>query len=143
MNRGFTLLELLMVIAIVIGMAILTVPIGVQFFRAQIIDETTSNVLETLRRAHNQSMFQKNDSAFGVKLLSETYVLFQGDSYALRIQSEDENFDLPNNVVVSGIGEVVFVKLAGIPSATGTISITFGNDNQDISINSQGKIERQ
>ena len=136
------MLELLLVIATAILVAALTIPVGIRFFQTQTLDETTAGILETLRRAQTQAMFQKNDSAFGVKFLSDSYVLFQGSSYE-EIPSEDESFSLPSGITTTGIDEVVFAKLTGIPNPSGTLTITSGNDSQALNINSQGKIERQ
>jgi len=136
------MLELLLVIAAAILIAALTIPVGIRFFQTQTLDETTNGILETLRRAQSQAMFQKNDKAFGVKFLSDSYILFQGSLYG-EFPSEDENFSLPSGITTSGINEVVFSKLTGIPNSSGTLTITSGNDSQALNINTQGKIERQ
>ena len=141
-SSGFTMIEILLVIAGVILIAALTIPVGIRFFQTQTLDETMAGILETLRRAQNQAIFQKNDRAFGVKFLSDSYVLFQGTSYE-EFPSEDESFSLPSGTTTSGINEVVFSKLTGIPNTTGTLTITSGNDSQVININEQGKIEKE
>ncbi|PCI19705.1 hypothetical protein COB64_03265 [Candidatus Wolfebacteria bacterium] len=141
--KGFTILELLLVIGAVIIISALTIPIGVRFYQTQILNETTSDILGTLRRSQNQAAFQKNNSAFGVKILSDSYVLFQGNSYVGRTVTEDESFSLSGGITISGIDEVVFNKLTGISSTTGTITVTSGSDSQILNINAQGKIERQ
>ena len=141
--RGFTLLELLLVIGAATLIAVFTIPVGIRFFQTQILDEATSGMLTNLRRAHSKAIFQKNDSAFGVKFLSGSYVLFQGGSYVLRTQSEDESFTLGGGISTSGIDEVIFAKLTGIPNTTGTLTITSGSDSQSLNINAQGKVERQ
>lgn len=141
MNQGFTLLELLLVIAGAILIAALTVPVGIRFFQTQSLDEATSSIFGTLRRAQNQAMFQKNDSAFGVKFLSDSYVLFQGNSYG-EVPSENESFSLPSGISTSGIDEIVFAKLTGLPNITAILTIISNNDNQIITVNSQGAIAR-
>lgn len=141
--KGFTFLELAIVIGGAMVIAALTLPVGIRFFQTQTLDEAASDILATLRRAQSQALFQKNDDAFGVKFLSGSYVLFQGGSYEARIQSEDENFDLSGFTTTAGIDEIVFAKLTGIPNGTGTLTVTSGNDNQRIIINAQGNIERQ
>lgn len=142
MNKGFTLLELLIVIALVIILVALTFPIGLNFYGNQAMDETSSNIISALRKAQSQSIFQNNDSSFGVKFLSDSYVLFQGGSYGGRIQSEDEIFSLPKGVSVSGADEIVFSKLSGI-TAPRVLVISSRSYNQGISVNDYGKIERQ
>jgi len=140
---GFTFIELLLVFFVVIFIAALTIPVGVNFYRSQTLSETTSDVLGAARRAQAQAMFQKNDSDFGVKFLSDSYVLFQGSSYATRVQSEDEIFFLPTGITAGGIDEVVFRKLAGTASLTGVLAVSSGGSSQGIAINREGKVERQ
>jgi len=135
--------ELIVVIGAAILIAAFTMPVGFRFFQTQRLDETTSDILVTLRRANNQAISQKNDSGFGVKFLPGSYVLFQGDSYALRVVSYDEDFDLPVGISVIGIDEVNFSKLNGTPSFTGVFSVHSGNDSQNVSINKYGKIEAE
>ncbi|MEK9183662.1 MAG: prepilin-type N-terminal cleavage/methylation domain-containing protein [Patescibacteria group bacterium] len=143
MPRGFTLLELMLVMALLAASVLLTAPLGIDFLQAQKLDETASEIISELRRAHSQSVFQKNDSAFGVKFLSSSYVLFQGNSYDNRIQNNDERFILPTFMVVNGINEVVFSKLTGRPSVTGVISVVLRNKNKNIIINEGGVVEKQ
>ena len=140
--KGFSLVELLIVIGGTIIIVALTLPVGVNFYRSQIVAETRDDILLTIRKAQFQAGQQKNDSSFGVKFFPDSYVLFQGSSYGARITSEDENFSLANGVSVSGIDELVFAKTSGLPDTIGTINITFGSDTYKINVNSQGKIER-
>lgn len=141
--KGFTLIELLLVIGVAMSIAALTIPVGVRFVQTQALDETTSDILGTLRRSQHLAAFQKNDSAFGVKFLSGSYVLFQGSSYTSRVASEDESFTLPGGIITSGIDEVVFAKLTGIPSSTGMLTIASSFNSQALDIHAQGNIERQ
>ena len=138
---GFTLIEFLIVGATIILLSGLFLPVGFGFFQTQSVDEARENVVSVLRRAQNQALLQKNDSPFGVKFMSNSYVLFQGDSYLARQPSEDEIFLIPSGVSMSGLGEVVFSKFIGGPSAVGIISTASGSYSKDIDINSQGKIE--
>lgn len=135
-------MELLIVLCLAVILVVLTFPIGLNFYRNQELDETSSNVISVLRKAQSQSAFQKNDSSFGVKFLPGSYVLFQGDSYAARIQGEDEIFSLPLGISASGADEIVFAKLSGT-AAPSAITISSGSRNQAININEYGKIERQ
>lgn len=141
MKPGFTMFEVLLVIAAVVIITAFTIPTGINFMNSQTLDETRVEIIAGLRRAQSQSVFQKNDSDFGVKFLSDSYVLFQGSSYSGRTQSEDEVFDLTPGIAVSGVDEVVFSKLFGIPNNTGTTTIFFVGENRYININNAGKIE--
>jgi len=143
MKKGFTLIELLLVIGIVVTLSVLTVPIGIRFYQSQILEDTSENILITLRRAHMQAVSQKNDSSFGVKFYPDSYILFQGDSYDLRDQSEDEIFNLTSGVSIDGSDEISFSKLEGLSGSNVNLSVSLYNKSQNINVNEQGKVEKQ
>ena len=138
---GFTLIEFLIVGATIILLSGFFLPIGFGFYQTQNVDEARENTVTLLRRVQSQALFQKNDSPFGVKFFSDSYLLFQGSSYASREQSEDEVFIIPSGVTISGPGEVVFSKFTGFPNVVGVISVISGGYIKNIDINSQGKVE--
>lgn len=126
--RGFTLAEILIVVAIIGFLLIFTLPWGIGFYRTQQLDATTDQIVQALRRAQLNAMSIDNDSAWGV--------YFETGQYRL----EDEVFDLPNDFSISGTNQVIFSKLEGLPSYIGDISITNGQDTKTININSVGTI---
>lgn len=134
-------MEFLIVGATIILLSGLFLPMGFGFFRTQNVDEAREDVITILRRAQSQALFQKNDSSFGAKFLADSYILFQGNSYAARQQSEDEVFIIPPGITISGLGEVVFRKFTGIPDVTGVVNIASGSYTKNIDINNQGKVE--
>lgn len=142
LRAGFTLIELLITIAIASTIATMTLPVGIRFYQIQTLDEAVIDIVSALRRAYAHAVFQKNDSAFGVKFLSGSYTLFQGSSYAMRIVDEDENVNLSIGLTTSGIDEIVFSKLAGTTSDA-VLTVSLGNNNKSIEINAKGKAERQ
>ncbi|MFH1292333.1 MAG: hypothetical protein ABIH87_04025 [bacterium] len=144
--RGFTLIELLVVVGISIVLAIVATPIygGLQV-RAQ-LNETSAQLSQTLRTAQQRSLSGYGNSAHGVKLQSQGYILFQGDSYALRQSAYDRGIDLAESLslllsLTGGVDEVVFSLSSGLPSATGTINLIHSVDgNRQISINDLGMV---
>ncbi|MFC1802142.1 Tfp pilus assembly protein FimT/FimU [Patescibacteria group bacterium] len=140
-KRGFTLLELMIVISIIIVVGAFTIPVGIKFFQSQALEDTTDSIVETLRRARNQAVFQKNDSSFGVKFASTSFTLFQGDTYTSRDTQEDEVFDLVSGVNTNGIDEIVFSRIFGTTTAD-TLDITLDDNSRSIDINIQGKVEK-
>ena len=136
-------MELVLVIGATIVIAALTLPMGMNFLNIQMLDEAAGGILETLRRANSQAVSQKNDSDFGVKFLADSYVLFQGGSYATRAISEDEDFVLSDWITVSGTDEIIFTKLTGVPDVAGVLTVSAGGKDRVIEINSQGRISWQ
>jgi len=140
--KGFTLIELMLVTALMLALGSFLFPVSASYLQTQVLEDTVNDLTAVLRRAQIQASLEKDDSAFGVKILSDEYVLFSGDSYATRSTDEDETFALSSTLSMSGITEVVFAKLSGIPNTTGSITLSLGETSQDITINAYGKIER-
>ncbi|MBP9821744.1 MAG: hypothetical protein KBC98_02590 [Candidatus Pacebacteria bacterium] len=139
--KGFTLIEISLVMAFTTLILIFTVPATLRFIGSQNLSETASALVSSLRQAHNQAVFQKNDSSFGVKFLPTSYIVFQGSSYASRTTSQDITIPLSGDITLSGISEIVFTKRTGLPSTTGTILIQSSSKSLSVSINQQGIIE--
>lgn len=140
-NKGFTLIEILIVVAIGVFLVILTLPLGINFYRTQQLDSAAGETVQALRRAQLNAMSVKDDSAFGVYFGSGQtgqYVLFRGNSYSVR--TDEEVFDIVDDIVFGGISEVVFSRLDGIPDAVGNITLTLGADTKTVNINTAGRI---
>jgi prepilin-type N-terminal cleavage/methylation domain-containing protein len=113
---GFTLIEILIVISLISTLTFFFVSIGLNFYRSQQLENQAQTILQILRRAQVKTMSVELDSSFGVYLTNDNYTLFKGDSYLNnRDPQYDEVFDLPEIINVSGLNEVVFLKMEGIP----------------------------
>jgi prepilin-type N-terminal cleavage/methylation domain-containing protein len=141
--KGFTLLEILLVIGIISILLILVVPISLDFYKNQEIETQTQFLIQTLRRAQLEAVSGELDSPFGVSISSQNYTLFKGNSYMGRDTRYDEIFDLPEIIQPSGISEVVFSKLEGKPSVTGNIILSNNSNTKIININLLGRINLQ
>jgi len=149
---GFTLVELLMVIAISLILAVVAVPIYGSLQVKSQINESTSLLIQNLRISKEKSMARFSDSAHGIKFFSDSYVAYQGNSYSTRTASYDRNFDLGGEVELqwslSGSGqsdEVNFSKGLGNPDMVGTIEVasqTIGS-SKTIEINEIGTVQSQ
>jgi len=116
--KGFTLIEVLITIFIIFILASFIVSVSLSFYKSQQLEVYTEGILQTLRRAQAKATSGEFDSSFGVYFTNENYTLFKGDSYSTRDAQYDEVFDLPQIITVSGLSEIVFLKLTGIPQET-------------------------
>lgn len=139
-KKGFTLVELVLVIGILALLIVVSLPLAINFYKTRQFDVHENGIVQALRRAQLKAMSVEEDCAFGVHITSDQYVLFRGNSYAMRDSAFDEVFDLPGNLQVSGISEIVFSKLRGIPFSTGAITLTIDNQSEAININEMGRI---
>lgn len=142
--NGFTLPELLLVIVISTVIFAFAIPVSLNFYRHQLVDDTSRLLVESLRRARSSAIAGRADSAFGVRVFSasNTLVLFQGESYAGRNSAEDEVIDFPRPIAITGSStEVTFSKIYGTSTINETWSVSFDAISSNISINSQGLVE--
>ena len=140
--RGFTFIELMLVIALVAILGVFIVPVGLSFYQSQLLGETSDGLVSALRHAQRFALTSTHDNAFGVFITADTYTIFEGSAYASRIVSEDVVFSIASTVTVSGLQEIVFSEMSGTPSAIGSVIISSGNKVSQIDVLASGNIER-
>ena len=146
-KKGVTLIELLIVVALIIIFSTLTLPVGFNFYRESTLKDQARNLENSLRRAQAMAITGRGESNAGVKIEEGQYTVFEGESYEERRKEADITIPFPIALSATGADEIVFQKLTGLPiipeeQSSTTITLTFGTNSQEININSQGKIER-
>jgi prepilin-type N-terminal cleavage/methylation domain-containing protein len=145
MKKGFTLIELMIVVALIFMFSGLTLPVGFNFYQESTLKDQARNLENSLRKAQAMAMTGRGESSAGVKIEERQYIIFEGESYEK--SREDMTIPLPIALSITGPKEIVFQKSTGLPilpeeESSTTITLTFGANSQKININSQGKIER-
>lgn len=141
-DKGFTLLEVMIsvgILALVAGSAMMFM--GNFLSQSNLRSEHTL-VLSLVKQARTLSLANRNRKAHGVKILSSTYVLFEGWSYAGRDASLDLSYNRDTSVMITGPSEIIFYTLSG---RSGTTALTFGHASTTttyaININTEGSID--
>ena len=150
MKSGFTLLELLLTVAIISIIGIMSTGFYSRFFLQNAVSNTADQLTADFRKAQMYSMTGKynlTNTTWGVRYDSNTITLFLGSSYATRNTAFDEKFTVHPSVTVNGFTEIVFAKTTGLPtggdpSNTPTIVISGGNTSKTITLNAQGVASR-
>ncbi|MBI3290827.1 prepilin-type N-terminal cleavage/methylation domain-containing protein [Candidatus Falkowbacteria bacterium] len=144
--RGFTLLELLIVIAILSIIGALSIPF-IQIFQTSTDLYTHAySISKTLQRAQQQALAGKNSSSWGVFFddPSKRLIMFSGENFASRDQTYDLAINYPPSFVLStDFGdEVYFAVYSGLPSVGGTITVANSNNqSQTVSVGDFGLIQ--
>ncbi|MBI4993586.1 prepilin-type N-terminal cleavage/methylation domain-containing protein [Candidatus Wolfebacteria bacterium] len=138
--KGLTMIEIIVAMAILSVIAGLGFWVSLEFYKTYNLDSEFNILTSALRKVRNLSMTNFNESAHGIYIEPNRYVIFQGSSYVARNQSFDEIYE-PLSVNFSGIGEAVFSQLSGDSSASGTIKINYETKNRQVFINYDGKID--
>lgn len=138
--KGFTLLEMLLSVAVIATLAGLSLPVFRTMLTKNDLDIAAVTTAQTLRRAQVLSQAVDGDTSWGVKVQSGSIVVFKGASYATRDTTFDEIFDVPTTISISGATEIVFAKFTGFTQTTGTIFLSTEGDSRSISINEKGTL---
>lgn len=149
--KGFTLIEI--IISVVLGVILVAAaaPLFVKLQASAQLNESTTQLIQTLRTARGRSIARVNNSRHGVYMLqsaeNDAYVLYQGSSYNTRDANYDRTITLDPiiNLTTTLIGnDINFVLGSGAPDQTGTITLSHETQGTStIGINSVGKIEEQ
>ncbi|MDP4010549.1 MAG: prepilin-type N-terminal cleavage/methylation domain-containing protein, partial [Candidatus Spechtbacteria bacterium] len=137
-NRGFTLLELTIVVSIVT--VILAVSTGIYFSLRQgnVLDVEAQRIASALRLAHNRTLASKGLDSHGVHFdaAGNNFILFQGGTFD-PLDPDNEQNELGDtaeflNIQLEGAGvDVVYDRLAGTTSSFGFLEISNINDPAD------------
>lgn len=136
---GFSLIELLLVIAIIGIIALATTPFLSSFVRRTTATTTADIVTSTLRKAYLYTVSSKNGDNWSACYTSNVIRLFRGGSCASPTNFED--YVVPTSVTVSGFSSVTFQAPRGEPSTTLSITVSNNLESKTITLNEVGMID--
>lgn len=124
LDTGFSLIELLIIIAIMVIVGTIAMPKLINFQRGQSLKNTTENIIGLLNRAKSNSNSSLNSENYGVHFESDYMVYFVGDTYSSQ-SSNNERVDFESGItLLSGNGSnIVFPRLTGDVFGYGTITL--------------------
>ena len=142
-RSGFTLIELILVLAIMLTISVMALAFYSRFLLQNAVSNSSDQLAGSLRKAQIYSMVGKQNSAWSVNFSSSTITVYKGTAFATRDASFDEKFSVNSNVSVSGITDINFTRLTGVPApSTSSITISSGTNSDIINVNSQGVVSR-
>jgi len=136
--EGFTLLETVFGIAIIIMIFSVLTMAFLSFRSSSQLSETHSQIVSILRDARSRTMASVGNTAYGVHFEESKAVLFQGGIYDA-LSPTNETYLLPASLIISSISlggpqDVVFQRLNGFASASGTVTVSLRSDSLKASI---------
>lgn len=143
-QEGFTLIELILVISLMLILGTLGTAFGARFLTQNGVSNATDQLIGDLRQAQIYAMIGKQNSNWGVNFASNTITLYKGATFASRTSAFDATFSVNANISISGFSDDNFTRVTGLPGFTTpqTITISGTGETKTITINSQGVATR-
>jgi len=140
-NRGFTLIEILVVIGIFAIIFSFSLFVSFDFYRSYALRTEKNAIISILQKARSQSLNNIDQAKHGVHFSANPlqYVIFEGNAYN-PIDTNNVIVNPSYGVSVAGTPfDVQFEQLSGA-SADKTITVSDGIKSYDVTINSEGRI---
>jgi len=139
--KGFTLIESVIVIAIIGMLALVSMNNIIEFQRSATVSSAAQELASTLRVARQNSMSGlvktgETDTYYGVSLSGNTYELLR---YPSADMLEQHTID-PQVAVPTGSFVMTFARITGLPSGNAPITLTHGTNVRTITVNANGLI---
>ncbi|MDD4988825.1 MAG: prepilin-type N-terminal cleavage/methylation domain-containing protein [Candidatus Pacebacteria bacterium] len=143
-QKGFTLVEILVVVGlfgIILG---LSLPVGVDFYRSYLFRSEKSMLVSVLQKARSEAMNNIDETTHGVHIDDKGYTIFRGEFF--NEGSISNEFIAKNpSIAVSTSTDIIFEQLTGDPvppfgGGEATTTITDGIHTEVITINNEGRI---
>lgn len=150
-QKGFTLMEIVVVVAISTLLLGISLSAFTGVVNRQTIEKDTENVYAMLQKARNLAIDGVDGSQYGVRFASTTITLFKGTGYSAtnptnQVTSLGAKTEVSWINLTSGTSTIYFSKINGKPSATGTIEIILKSNStikEVITIHGSGLSEVQ
>jgi len=137
-SRGVTLIELLLVIAIIALLGATTIPVGSGFLIRNNFHNSTNELISSLRIAQINSLSGKENRQWGVEISSSAIKM-----YAVGDTAFDQTYDIPGGVSIT-TDTIIFDQLTGNSDATANLTVSnSGGDSRSITVNQLGVVNVQ
>ncbi len=133
-TSGFTVIELITSIGLLLLIAAITTPIVANMYASQQNQAVTEEIISTLRRAQFNATLNKDDTRHGVRFTNGNFILFSG--YFDVNNPSNQIFDLSINEVSLNPApedyDVIFARFTGFLSEdVDQIEITVSGGNRE------------
>ena len=139
--RGFTLIEILIVIALIGFIISLGNVVNIDFYSREVRLSEQATLISILQKARSDAMNNIHTTSHGVHIDNDTYTFFEGTNYNSN-ESTNQAIKRNPNITISGLENIVFEQLSGNTENTGTIILEDTNNIEKfINIKANGLID--
>jgi len=149
--KGVTLIELLMIIAILVILSTFAIPTISNFQKESDLNDNTREIINNLELARSRTLASEEESKWGIYFTTSTtphhYSLFKGESFATGCLSQifklSETIEF-SEINFNGGNEIIFERVTGETYQPGMVSLrvkTDPNKSRTIYVEPSGKVE--
>lgn len=147
-KKGIALIELLITLSVIGILLLIALPQFSKMRENQVLRSATIDTLAALNKARSQTLASVNSSEYGVHFQSDRVIIFKGKVFSSNA-SDNEEIPIASPVNISDVtlggvsgtsGEIYFDRLSGVPSATGTATLSSSSLSKIITISATGAV---
>lgn len=147
-KKGMSVIELLVVLAVLGILVAIVSPKFSQIRDNAVLKTAVNDVLSSVNKAKGSTLASLNSSEYGVRFQSDKVIIFKGKVFSsLGVGNETISITPPatiTNITFGGVsgtsGDIYFNRLLGVPSTTGTITISTSSFSKIITIYATGVV---
>lgn len=145
MRRGITIIEILIVIAVLGIIFSIIIPQFSKMRENQALKNGAQDILSSVNKARSQTLASLNSSEYGVHFQSDKVIIFKGAVFSGG-DANNETIDIITPAIISNIAlagggnEIYFNRLSGAPSTTGAVTISTSSYSKIITIYATGAV---
>jgi prepilin-type N-terminal cleavage/methylation domain-containing protein len=149
-ERGVSLIEIMLVIAIIVVLSAITLPIQNSVLTSNYLTDGTSNIQSALRTASLQARLSSQGLGAGVWIgKTESgepdVVFYRGDNYLSRNVEFDKSVDVAGSLIVTATpaNDIIFQKNTGAVNHDTIIKIKSVSGERILKVNSLGIVTEE
>lgn len=144
MQKAFTLIEILVTLAIILLLILVVLPEFRQLRNSQLLNSSVEEVVSAINKASSNTLASLDSSVYGVHFDSNQMIIFKGEVFDDKAL-DNEIIQMPNSVTISSISfggttNFYFNRLTNRPSATGSATLSVSSLSKIISIDATGTV---
>ena len=142
-EKGITIVELLVVIAVLGIIFSITLPQFSKIRENQVLKNGVTEILSSISKARSQTLSSLQSSEYGVHFQPDKVIIFKGVVFDVGA-TNNETIDIISPATISSIvidgggSDIYFNRLSGSPSKTGTVTVSSANYSRIITISATG-----
>lgn len=139
-SKGFSMIELLIVMSIISILSGFLVSGYFYYKKTNDFGLAVQQTASMIRKARLNSISVFEDSQWSVNIQTGQVIIFKGTDFSGRDQSFDETIRIRGVSNISGLSQIEFSKVFGIPQNSGSLTLSNDSENRVIQINEEGII---